>query len=96
MRFWFNFGLTHEELSRVLWAMAFQSCICHCWLLIKVESGPVMCVLNGNLSVIDTRNAIDGSILDRIMEGCSIFGNRTPRRNRVFFSQKAGHMDFMV
>jgi len=43
-----------------------------------------------NISVIDTRNAIDGSILDRIMEGCSIFGNRTPGETECFFRRKTG------
>jgi hypothetical protein len=44
----------------------------------------------------DAGNAMDRLFFDRIIGADSIFGNRTPRRNRVFFSQKAGHMDFMV
>lgn len=44
----------------------------------------------------DAGNPMDRLFFDRMMGAESIFGNRTPRRNRVFFSQKAGHMDFMV
>ena len=65
--------------------MGFQSCLCHFGLLIKGESVPVMCVLSWIISVTDTMNVIDCLLLDLIMGKHSILGNRTSRRNRVFF-----------
>jgi len=44
---WINFGLTHEELSRVPQAMAFQSCYCSFFYRKAGVWGVLLCLLHG-------------------------------------------------